>query len=222
MELKNSFYGITLLAAGGLSATAHASNQVTLQVRGAIQPASCDIRFDGGGVLDWQMISAASLSSSKSTSLPPKGIKLNISCETPTLFAVRARDIAEKAGDARIDGKTAETSFSLGATTAGKNIGAYSIMTLADRSMVDGHPMQRLTVSADEGKNWSEAKSSVLWKYKGEELVSFTSDMLRVPIPAKNVVFDMKVTPWIVARDALGTADEVTIAGSATFDIVYL
>lgn len=222
MELKRILSAITLLTGMILSTAVPASTQATLQIRGTIKPAACDIRFDGGGILDWQQISAASLSSSKSTPLTTKNIKLNISCETPTLFAVRARDIAQKAGEAKIDGKAAETSFSLGATEAGKNIGAYRIHTPADRSMVDGHPMQKLTVSADEGKSWAEAKGSVLWKYQGEELVSFTSDMLRVPIPAKNVVFDMNVTPWIVALDALGASDEVTIAGSATFDIVYL
>lgn len=222
MELKRILSAITLLAGMTLSPVAPASTQATLQIRGTIHPASCDIQFDRGGVLDWQQISAASLSPSKSTSLTTKNIKLNIRCETPTLFAVRARDIAKKAGEAKIDGKAAETSFSLGATAAGKNIGAYRITTRVDRSRVDGHPMQKLTVSADEGKNWTEAKGSVLWKYQGKELVSFTSDMLRVPIPAKNVVFDMNVTPWIVALDTLGAADEVTIAGSATFDVVYL
>jgi len=222
MELKRILSGITLLTGMVLSTAVPASTHATLQIRGTIQPASCDIRFDGGGILDWQQISAASLSPSKSTALTTKNIKLNISCETPTLFAVRAKDIAEKTGEAKIDGKAAETNFSLGATDAGISIGAYRIHTPADRSMVDGHPMQKLTISADEGKSWTEVKASVLWTYQGEELVSFTSDMLRVPIPAKNVVFDMNVTPWIVPLDTLKLGREVTMAGSATFDIVYL
>ena len=60
------------------------------------------------------------------------------------------------------------------------------------------------------------------WTTQGEQLIAFSDGVNPQPLPAKTAVFTLRVTPSVAARQALDFDDSVTLAGSTTFDLVYL
>ncbi len=201
------------------ASTAHADAQLTLQVKGAISPPSCDLTLDQQGVLDWQQIDSASLSTTHATPLPARTTHLNVRCETATLFALRAKDIAARAAEA---GSGDATLFSLGTTRRGKAIGSYTIRSTANSCLVDGKKMAALMISDDRGKSWQLVQGELSWTTQGEQLIAFSDGVNPQPLPAKNAVITLRVTPSVAARQALDFDDSATLAGSTTFDLVYL
>ncbi|MFK8257850.1 DUF1120 domain-containing protein [Erwinia sp. AnSW2-5] len=221
MKLKNITLAAAMLTTFGLSTAAIAGTQAILTVTGSITPPSCDISFDGGGALDFGEINPELLSADKSTSLGTKSTKLNVSCDSPTLFALKSTDVAEKAGEALINGKNAGVNFSLGATNGGKLIGAYHINTTAPGTQVDGAAAAGFAYSANNAQTWTKGAEHS-WENSGTELMAVANGTDIKPIAAKNVSFGMSVTPYISPASDLGSTDDITLAGNATFDLVYL
>lgn len=208
-----------LLSAVMTASAAHADAQLTLQVKGAISPPSCDLSLDQQGVLDWQQIDSASLSTTHATPLPARTTHLNVRCETATLFALRAKDIAARAAGAESGDATL---FSLGTTRRGKAIGSYTIRSTASSCLVDGKKMAALMTSGDRGKSWQPVQGELGWTTQGEQLIAFSDGVNPQPLPAKDAVITLRVTPSVASRQALGFDDSATLAGSTTFDLVYL
>ncbi|MFK8257849.1 DUF1120 domain-containing protein [Erwinia sp. AnSW2-5] len=220
MKLNKITLAAAMLTTLGLSTTAMAASQASLNVTGTMKPPSCDINFDGGAEMDFGEINSASLSADKSTALTSKATKLNVSCGAPTLFAIKATDTAELAGEAPIDGKVEAYNFSLGATSEGKSIGAFRVQTNKDQSLVDGVAATRVVSSFDNGESWSSVPKKI-WS-NGPQLIAVTAGTAALPSAAKSVVMDIAVTPYIAPRANLGSGDKVTLAGNTTFDLVYL
>lgn len=212
--------------------SARAADSVDVRVTGRIVPPACSITVNGGSehTFDYGKISRESLVGSFIARLPEQTADLSITCNAPTQVAIRS-----------IDGRNGSNPFSgygwsagtfgnlLGGLgwSNGKPIGAYFIRILP--GSVDAQQSRLISrfVLGDALGNdpWFDVDA-------GGELINLRTGFGDVEVswatgeesvPAAGRVFNgtIAVEP-VIDTTQLDTADEVTLDGQATIEIVYL
>lgn len=216
MYFKNFFLIPTTVFFILLSENTCASSQATINIVGQITPATCDIQSDRNGAVNLGHLSSASLSvKADRMNLQPRSLALKIHCQNPTLIAVRLTDIAANAGRVDVDAVKNRTLFSLGQLRNGSAIGGYQAHIDLARSQVDGRPIGQLLQSADEGRSWHVAESTLTTR--GTDIYSWGSNLQ--PLQAQSVNIRLILEPFIFNRKS---GDDVKLSGITTFDLVYL
>ncbi|WP_133624852.1 DUF1120 domain-containing protein [Erwinia sp. LJJL01] len=210
-----------VLGLGSLSA-AQAATQARLQVRGIIEPPACNVALEGGNVLNWGEIDASELNANRATQLASKNVNLKIACEASALVLVKPADVAELAGEVSIDGKSDASYFSLGATSEGKMIGAWTLSAQAKNARADDKQAAVLLESDTGGSSWNASSQEIHWKASGNSLYGIALGGEALPVATKELTMGLSATPYIASINDLGNADDITLSGLATFDVVYL
>lgn len=210
-----------VLGLGTLNA-AQAATQARLQVRGIIEPPACNVALEGGNVLNWGDIDVSELNAHRATQLMTKNVNLKIACEASALVLVKPADVAELAGEVSIDGKSDARYFSLGATPDGKMIGAWTLSAQAKNALADGKKGVMLLESDTGGSSWIASAHEFNWKASGNTLYGIALGGEALPAVTKELTMGLSATPYIASINDLGNADEITLSGLATFDVVYL
>lgn len=209
---------ITLVAAL-LSAApvAFAASTTDLTVTGVITPAACTPSIGGGGNFEFGRIAAQDLNQDRFTGFDSAYRPLNVVCDAPTRFALRAVD-GRSGTSAGID--KAEHAFGLG-LNGDEKFGEYQILTNA--FIADGSPADSLD-SVDGGSNWfsNGSDGATLFNTSIPGLTAAAAVGSTEPLASGTLNTGMKIRLLIAPAEGLTLTDEVPIDGAATLEVVYL
>ncbi|MGF6779447.1 DUF1120 domain-containing protein [Paraburkholderia sp. GAS334] len=220
---KNTLLAAMLAAA---SVSAFAADSVDLKIVGTIVPPSCTPALTGGGVVDFGNIPAASLSQTSFNKIGSKSMTLSVTCDSPTLLAIKAIDgragTAVAGGALYSDGYVFPDSmgFGLGAV-GGKNVGTY-ILGVTNTQSGDGTVVQHMR-SDDGGSTWVRTGQVIdtLMKADGSRIQSWGPALTPTAYTTVSQTFNVLATINKAANlPALNQA--VPLDGMATFSLVYL
>lgn len=202
---------LTALSATALMCAAPyalAASSTDLTVTGTITPSACTPNWSNSGQVDAGKISAKDLNPTTSTLVGSHPMRLSVACDATTLFALNP-----------IDNKPNTTAasgwFGLGLTNAGEKLGFFKAEIKT--TLADGVAAQAID-SEDGGANWS--RTSVLGV--GYIVSVGTTTDTNTPIVVKDLTMDVDVLISIARADSLTLTDDVTLDGSATFEMKYL
>lgn len=200
--------GALLLA---LSSSAFAASSVDLTVKGLITPSACAPSLSSGGIVDHGKIAAKDLKLDSWTVLEKHHLQLAITCDAPTLLALKGIDNIGEAHDPR-------NSYGLG-LVSGKKLGNF-VLVLSN-PMADGAAAS-LIESSDNGLTWGASFPGDIWP--ASNLASFgdSSTGKWAPTPVQQVMADLMVETMIAPTAGMDLTTEVPINGSATLEVMYL
>ena len=204
----------SLAALAGALLIAHASaalaaSSVDLSVKGAITPSACTPSLPGA--VDFGKISAKDLNADAQTRLPDQTIKLSVSCEGSTRFAITPFDN-------RTGSSTQNSAFGLGLINDTEKLGRYF---LTMRNPV-ADVASTLLSTRGEGR-WGEL-------YDDDAVVpnalialgSFDATNGWLPHPLQDMSVEVVLNTAIAPAKSLTLTNEVQLDGSATFEVKYL
>jgi type 1 fimbria pilin len=203
--MKKYFAALTTTALIIAAPFALAASSTDLTVTGIITPVACTPSFTGGGDIEIGKISSSDLNQDSNTLIGTDPIQLAVACDAAISFALNPID--NQAGTSMGDW------FGLGLTDEGKELGQFvpRVMRITDgTNTLDA-------IKSTDGNTWEKATDA-----QPGYLLSFTNASGSLPIDAKNVTFEFEVDTYISRADQLNLKNEVTIDGSATFEVKYL
>lgn len=248
MEFKKVLSAATVAAALGLSAFGvQAANDVTLKVIGTINPAACTPSLPNGGIVDYGTILNQAIKPTGATNtlvqLGQRSITLNVSCESNLSVGFTSTDnrldsrvplsstaFISGSGTDHSDFSNPTGTFGLGKTTAGVNIGAYTVAIDTAAVTADGQSVDTL-VSEDitsEDSTWNKVMPGLGYLcstngctgYHKANTVAETGSL--APKAFKELSVPLLVTSAVQDNSVLGTTDVITLDGNAKISLVYL
>lgn len=207
------------LITSALAFGAHAQS-VDLRVTASIVPAACTPALSGGGIVDFGVIPASTLSKTYPTEVGSRTTSLTITCDAPAQvgFKVidnRAASVAIGAGEKR---------FGLG-TAGGAKIGAYTLTLDPTQFTVDGG--QGFGLYSDTSQSsWQSINTVRDIQDSGmsiQEVYSVAkSDGSDAPDAFQTMTTAIEVTAVVARGDSLPLGERIEFDGSATIELTYL
>lgn len=194
-----------------------------LTITGTIIPTSCTPAFSGGNSVDLGDIPAASLNRERQTELTSRNVTLSVSCSASAPMAIKVHD---NQADTRLPGIVVDGIdwamyiYGIG-EVAGTKIGGYGLRF--GTPTVDG---QTSIVMYKQGAdaNWEVPAPHTLVG-KNSELnlrYSWGRSVGAGPLPGVLHTFPMTLVPVIGPASNLPITSEISLNGSATFELHYL
>ncbi|MCG0456384.1 DUF1120 domain-containing protein [Enterobacter cloacae complex sp. ECC445] len=231
----------SLLAAALALATtcAHAGDTAVLKVKASLTSNSCTPELSNNGVIDFGTVQVGDLSQTQTTQLGEKSLTLTITCPTPTKVGW---SIADNRADSNASTGTnsnlkvmnatsnggelrgSMTTFGLGKTHDGKNIGAYSIYTSTGEVTANGATVEpiRTAVTAGAGMSrWQKANGGTIAN-KDLGLMSVSSAGKTDPMAVTSVSFPLNISLAVENLKKLSLKEDTEFDGQATISVVYL
>ncbi|MFJ4546811.1 DUF1120 domain-containing protein [Pseudomonas sp. NPDC088885] len=223
--MKKLFISATVVAS--LLPALALAESASLTVSGTIIPTACTPSFAGGSVVDLGKISAADLNADVQTELGLKNITLSMNCNGRVPVAVRVHDnqASTQLDGITIDGR-AEKMYIYGMGAAsGVKIGGYGLRH--GTPTVDASAMSLMYQQGGGigGPSWVEPSSTLVAKNAsdgGYIHYSWGRSVAEGPINGIKHTLPMTLVPVVRAASALPTGSDITLDGSATFELVYL
>ncbi|MGY2188206.1 hypothetical protein D3C81_374790 [compost metagenome] len=184
------------------------ASSTDLIVTGTITPVACTPSLSNGGIVDNGKISAKDLKPTLDTLVGKHPLQLTVTCDAPAQFALNPID--NQAGT-----ESARTWFGLGLTDAGEKLGWVRVEV--KNTIADGVVAHAID-SDDDGKTWKRTWVSS----PGYLLSTGSATDPSTPIAVQALTMDFEVETRIARADSLTLTDEVTLNGSATFEMKYL
>ncbi|PIB46542.1 hypothetical protein AOA59_04035 [Pseudomonas sp. 2822-15] len=194
-----------------ISSSAFAASSVDLTVKGLITPSACAPSLSNGGVIDHGKVAAKDLKLDNWTLLGNHRLEMAITCDAPTLLALKGIDNQGSAYDS-------SNAYGLG-LVSGKKLGGYTLAL--DNPMADGAVISVIN-SRDNGLSWLEIFPGDVWP--AADLASFgdRSTGSWAPTPVRQVTAGLLVQTLIAPTAGMDLTTEVPIYGSATIEVKYL
>ncbi|HEF4757830.1 TPA: DUF1120 domain-containing protein [Pseudomonas putida] len=185
-----------------------AASSTDLTVTGTITPNACTPTLSGNGLVDYGKISAKDLNQDSSTPLEDRTVILSVNCDAATRFAL-------KGIDNRLGSSDLNSTFGLGKVNGVQNLGRY-LLTMAS-AVADG--VDVLPIKSKDGETgWH---GHLFWMPGDFASVADRTDASQ-PINVQDLTMELLVDTSIVAANKLDLTSEITIDGSATFEMKYL
>lgn len=196
----------------------YATDVAELIVRGTIKPVACNLSLSGGGIVDYQVIPASSLSPTQFTALAPKPVNLSINCgSTPAQFRVALKDLKDTSKVPGILGAgfTEAQNYGLGLAN-NKRTGGYSV-TLKNLQSPNGalSPIMR----SSQGATWqiSDGKVAQL-----PAQYSWRSGTTAVPASITTLTGTLEVRAVINRTNDLDLTRDITLDGRTSLSVDYI
>jgi type 1 fimbria pilin len=223
--MKKLFISATVVAS--LLPALALAESASLTVSGTIIPTACTPSFAGGSIVDLGKISAADLNADVQTELGLKNITLSMNCNGRVPVAVRVHDnqASTQLDGITIDGR-AEKMYIYGMGAAsGVKIGGYGLRH--GTPTVDASAMALMYQQFGNvgGPTWSQPTSTLVAKNGsdgGNVHYSWGRSVAEGPSNGLIHTLPMTLVPVVRAASALPTGSDITLDGSATFELVYL
>ncbi|WP_368643578.1 DUF1120 domain-containing protein [Castellaniella ginsengisoli] len=211
--MKRTLLSLMIATSAATPMLANAASSVQLKVTGTIVPASCSITMPGGTTIDYGKIASDTLKKDAPTMIGDDvRAKLQVSCDAPTLFAIKTTD--ERAGSAITGtGEATDVLFGLG-KTGSTDIGAYRISLVNVNA--DGKTVNVLR------KAIGDTSYAKLAEMRPGAISAFGDGSNAVPVAYKNVTADLSLKTYVQKASALPLKQEVKFDGQTTFEVVYL
>ncbi|MEP8704479.1 DUF1120 domain-containing protein [Enterobacter roggenkampii] len=244
ITFKKLFSSVAICTALAMS-NAQAANDVTLKVTGNIVPGSCVPSLPNGGVVDYGTMPASTINPTGTANslvqLGAKNITLTISCDSDTSVGVTSTDNrhdsrVELGSGAYIENGYYDNSnvtnpsggYGLGKTSAGANIGTYTIAADPVNTTTDGLAADLIVTTLTDTSNytWTKAVTGAFFPINsglGQTRI-FTAAVSGSTAPKVFKVMNMPLRIATALQDntVLGTGDTITLDGNATLSLVYL
>lgn len=229
IKFNKLFLALSILAAS-ISTSANAASTADLAVTGSITPAACTPLLANGGVLDYGDLPASQFAGLTQAQLEVKGLDFTITCSTPTIIALTARDATPGSAAPvwEYDGFHGPTHPSnnvvgLGRTIDGKRIGA-AVILIDQLSFTDkGSAVDSLFSYRSAPDAWALNSYGVLGP---DYLNSFASPGSLTPVAVSNLSGRLGASPVIsISRpdsDGLTFDDVIDFQANAVVEVIYL
>ncbi|MBK5377474.1 MULTISPECIES: DUF1120 domain-containing protein [unclassified Pseudomonas] len=223
--MKKLFISATVVAS--LLPVFALAESASLTVSGTIIPTACTPSFAGGSVVDLGKVSAADLNATTQTELELKNITLSMNCNGQVPVAVKVHDnqAATQLQGITIDGR-AESMYIYGMGAAsGVKIGGYGLRH--GTPTVDSAAMALMFQQGGGigGPTWNQPTSTLVGKDAssgGYLHYSWGRSIAEGPSNGRIHTLPMTLVPVVGPAKDLPTGSDITLDGSATFELVYL
>ncbi|WP_073524211.1 DUF1120 domain-containing protein [Pseudomonas fluorescens] len=209
MKTPASLLSSALLLA--MSTSALAASSVDLTVKGLITPSACAPGLSSGGLVDHGKVAAKDLKPDHWTLLGNHTLQLSITCDAPTLLALKGTDNKGDAADPM-------NTYGLG-LVSGKKLGGYTLSL--GNPVADGATIAVIE-SSDNGLTWRETVPGDAWPITYHASFGDRSSGSWAPSPVQQVTADLLVQTLIAPTAGMDLSAEVPINGSATLEVKYL
>lgn len=204
-----------------ISGAAVAGPTAELKVTGTIKPPACTPSFSGGGVVNYGVIPAASLTTGQYKTLDKKQITFQVNCDAPVKMGVTYTD---NRAASRVSGIVAGVSansaerfnFGLG-TVAGKNVGGYALTLDTTATTADGNQIDNI-YSSNIANGWAIAATGL----DNANSFSFAQKGQTQPLAIKSLNAVINVQAVLNKPENLPLNQDVPLDGSATIEVKYL
>ncbi|WP_368643576.1 DUF1120 domain-containing protein [Castellaniella ginsengisoli] len=207
--MKRTLLSLLIATTAATPMLANAASSAQLKVTGSIAPASCSIAMPGGATIDLGKIASDTLEKDDVTLLEPKSNKLQVSCDAPTLFAIKTTD--ERAGT---NSFLSNDSYGLG-TVGSIKIGYYIIQLT--QAVADGKTVPVLRQSRAGSTSYEKNPGARL-----DRLMAFGAGNGLIPTAYKDLAVNIKLLPRIAQASTLPLNKEIKLDGLVTLELVYL
>lgn len=218
---KNLIVALSLAGmACGMANVAHAADSVDLHVKGTLTLGSCTPVFDNNGTVDFGKHTVSDLSATGVNDLGVKSTNLTITCTDaarPVGFTV-TDDKADSEVTAGLGPVSGTQAFGLGQTTAGVNLGSYSINVSS--VSVDGNVGD--VISSADGSTWSKPSNGLVANTGDTTWSAAAAGADTVAEPGSTFVYGINVDAVLQDTATLNITDDQNLDGQATFTLVYL
>ncbi|TXU05214.1 DUF1120 domain-containing protein [Enterobacter hormaechei] len=224
---------------------AHAANDVTLKVIGNIVPGSCVPTLPNGGVVDYGTMSSSVINptgqTNKLVQLGSKSITLTVTCDSDTSVGISSTDnrhdsmvalsstaYIENAWFDNTNASLSPNAYGLGKTTAGVNIGSYTIAFDPNTSTADGAAADVISTLDINAANYTWYKSTggsfapTNSELGQTRVMTVAAPGTLTPKPFRVMSMPLRVTTAVQDNTVLGTGDTITLDGNSTISLVYL
>ena len=223
--MKKLFISATVVAS--LLPALALAESASLTVSGTIIPTACTPSFAGGSLVDLGKISAADLNANVQTELALKNITLSMTCNGQVPVAVKVHDnqAATQLAGITIDGRAEDMYiYGMGAAS-GVKIGGYGLRH--GTPTVDTVAMSLMYQQGGGigGPTWNQPSSTLVGKNAssgGYLHYSWGRSIAEGPSNGRIHTLPMTLVPVVGPANALPTGSDITLDGSATFELVYL
>ncbi|NWC57323.1 DUF1120 domain-containing protein [Pseudomonas sp. Y39-6] len=191
-----------------------AASSVDISVVGTIIPSACTPTLSDAGTVDYGKISINDFPRLGEMVLPAATINLEVTCDAPTLMAVRSLD--NRAGTAAVQSPSHDplTVYGLGLASGGQKIGRYELKM----NDVTADEQPRVVIESIDKETWFAADNAT-WQPRWLRTVSNGNI---IPVAVTTLKTDLMLSTVLAPKDSLPGEEEIQIDGSATLDVIYL
>ncbi len=223
----------TLCALAVITATmgsAMAANSVDVRVIGTITPAACTPTVSGGGVVDYGVIRANTLSADAYTVLPTKQLDFSIVCDAP----IKAGWTVTNDRPGTVAGATElSTGYAVSPVALSLPTKLVAGLGLAGTAPIGGYTMALSNVMTDGSAattvttdnsivNWEPSTDGMMFGGIDGTKIAPAATGTIVPVAFTNFAAKLNVQAYINKSSALDLSKQIQLDGQNTIEIVYL
>lgn len=190
-----------------------------LTLRAHFAPVACQPSLSDQGVVDYGTMFAKDLNASAETPLPSRALRLSITCDAKTRFALRMHD--NRKGSAT--GGTDETAYGLDLDASHNKIGRFYMTIDPAEFSADTFRTLYRTDSTSNGAAWSTSSARQI-PMAANSYLGFT-DKISVttgPVALQTLAGTVRIKTYLAPMQSLDLRQVVHINGSGTIEIIYL
>ena len=190
-----------------------------LTLRAHFAPVACQPSLSDQGVVDYGTMFAKDLNASTETPLPSRALRLSITCDAKTRFALRMHD--NRKGSAT--GGTDETAYGLDLDASHNKIGRFYMTIDPAEFSADTFRTLYRTDSTSNGAAWSTSSARQI-PMAANSYLGFT-DKISVttgPVALQTLAGTVRIKTYLAPMQSLDLRQVVHINGSGTLEIIYL
>ncbi|WP_339519116.1 DUF1120 domain-containing protein [Pseudomonas proteolytica] len=190
-----------------------------MTLRAHFAPVACQPALSDQGVVDYGILFAKNLNPTTETPLPIRTLRLSVTCDAPTRFALRMHDNR----DGSATGGTDETAYGLDLDASHNKIGRFYLTIDPAEFSADTLRTLYRTDSTSNGAAWSNSSARQI-PMAANSYMGFTdkSGLSSGPVAIQTLAGTVRIKTYLAPMQSLDLRQVVHINGSGTIEIIYL
>ena len=190
-----------------------------MTLRAHFAPVACQPALSDQGVVDYGILFAKNLNPTTETPLPIRTLRLSVTCDAQTRFALRMHDNR----DGSATGGTDETAYGLDLDASHNKIGRFYLTIDPAEFSADTLRTLYRTDSTSNGAAWSNSSARQI-PMAANSYMGFTdkSGLSTGPVAIQTLAGTVRIKTYLAPMQSLDLRQVVHINGSGTIEIIYL
>ncbi|VVN94494.1 hypothetical protein PS834_02151 [Pseudomonas fluorescens] len=190
-----------------------------MTLRAHFAPVACQPALSDQGVVDYGTLFAKNLNPTTETPLPIRTLRLSVTCDAQTRFALRMHDNR----DGSATGGTDETAYGLDLDASHNKIGRFYLTIDPAEFSADTLRTLYRTDSTSNGAAWSNSSARQI-PMAANSYMGFTdkSGLSSGPVAIQTLAGTVRIKTYLAPMQSLDLRQVVHINGSGTIEIIYL
>ncbi|WP_339425471.1 DUF1120 domain-containing protein [Pseudomonas proteolytica] len=190
-----------------------------MTLRAHFAPVACQPALSDQGVVDYGTLFAKNLNPTTETPLPIRTLRLSVTCDAQTRFALRMHDNR----DGSATGGTDETAYGLDLDASQNKIGRFYLTIDPAEFSADTLRTLYRTDSTSNGAAWSNSSARQI-PMAANSYMGFTdkSGLSSGPVAIQTLAGTVRIKTYLAPMQSLDLRQVVHINGSGTIEIIYL